>query len=137
MLAKALILAAASLATVAHGAALPGTNTDNGSTALRPLLADLDGSTAHNISTRTTANPAVEWTEYENRQCGGWSVNYQIPDDSCYLLPTGDGFDIRGIADTCRVFIYQSKSCTGAEFQAYDGNCYDVHAFYSIKAFCH
>jgi hypothetical protein len=34
------------------------------------------------------------------------------------------------------VFVYASKNCDGAEFQAYSGACYDVHAFYSIKAFC-
>src|SRR5690349_9388965 len=103
MLANVLILVAASLATVAHGAALPGTQADNASPALLPLRANIDdGPTARNISARTTANPAVQWTEFENRECGGWSVNYQIPDDGCYTLPNGNGFDIRGFASTCR-----------------------------------
>ena len=31
------------------------------------------------------------------------------------------------------VFVYASQNCDGAEFQVYNGNCYDVYAFYSIK----
>ncbi|KAK4149816.1 hypothetical protein C8A00DRAFT_37566 [Chaetomidium leptoderma] len=134
MLANILILAATSLATIAHSAVLPGTKTGNAITALRPILAD--AAATPNVSARAVINPAVQWTEHENRDCGGWKKYYEAGDDGCYLLPTGDGFDIDHIANTCRVFIYESKSCNGAEFQAYPGNCYDVHAFYSIKTFC-
>jgi hypothetical protein len=62
---------------------------------------DLIGEAAHSISTRAV-DLAVRFTEYQGRECGGWEAYYQAPDGGCYLLPTGDGFRIRQVADTCR-----------------------------------
>ncbi|KAK3292938.1 uncharacterized protein B0H64DRAFT_444249 [Chaetomium fimeti] len=136
MLTHILLLAATSLAAVARGAVLPGTTTDGPAPVLHAIPDDVASfNETQGISARAV-DPAVRFTEYEGRACGGWEAPYMAPDGGCYLLPTGDGFKIREIANTCRVFIYASQSCDGAEFQAYHGNCYDVHAFYSIKAFC-
>ncbi|KAK4152973.1 hypothetical protein C8A00DRAFT_34305 [Chaetomidium leptoderma] len=136
MLTSALILAATNLASVAHGATLPRTVAKAAVTVLDPVP-DLSAGPPRNISARTTENPAVTWTEFESRRCDGWAVAYQVPDGGCFLLPTGDGFKVDWIADTCRVFVDSSKSCNGAGFQVYPGQCYDVHDMYSIKAFCH
>ncbi|KAH6623289.1 hypothetical protein F5144DRAFT_605794 [Chaetomium tenue] len=138
MFAHVLLLAATSLAAFTHGAVLPGTTADGTTVSVLHAIPD-DAATFNgtkNISARSV-DPAVRFTEYEGRACGGWEAPYKATDENCFLLPTGDGFKIREIADTCRVFVYSSKNCDGAEFQAYYGNCYDVHAFYSLKVFCH
>jgi hypothetical protein len=94
-----LLTTASTLAALAHAAAVPSAITTS------EPLSDLIGEAAHNISARTI-NPAVRFTEYEGRQCGGWEAYYQAPDDGCYLLPTGDGFRIREIADSCRSLFF-------------------------------
>ncbi|KAK4151524.1 hypothetical protein C8A00DRAFT_35821 [Chaetomidium leptoderma] len=128
MFAHTLILAAASLATVSLGAILPGTN---------PILsADSAGIEARNASALALVDPAVRFTTYSSRTCGGGETYLKATDAGCFHL-SGEGLTIREIADTCRVFVYQIDSCTGAEFQAEIGYCDDIQLYYGMKVFCH
>jgi hypothetical protein len=102
MFTHVLLLAATSLAAVVHGAALPGTTA-----AALPAIPDdvVAFNETQNISARAV-DPAIRFTEYQNRDCGGWAANYNAPDTGCFLLPTGDGFTVREIANTCRGLCY-------------------------------
>lgn len=105
MLSQIFLVAATGLATFAHGAALPDATSDNNAnaavSALQTVPDDLTIE-ARNVTARAVVDPAVRFTEFEGRACGGWSAAYKTSDQGCFLLPTGDGFKIRDIADTCR-----------------------------------
>ena len=135
MLVSSLLLTIASLATAARGASVP--TTASGVLRLVPDVESTAAARANHGLVARTVDPAVRLTQYEGRQCGGWEAPYRAADGACYRLEAGDGLRIREIADTCRVFFYAGNGCTGAEFQGYPGNCYDIHAFYTMKVFCH
>ena len=98
ILTKVLLLITTSLAAVAHGSVLPGAT----ASVLHVIPDDVVAfNETQNISAGAV-DPAVRFTEYEGSACGGWEAQYKAPDGGCYLLPTGDGFKIRKIANTCR-----------------------------------
>ncbi|KAF1970054.1 hypothetical protein BU23DRAFT_571108 [Bimuria novae-zelandiae CBS 107.79] len=102
------------------------------------LLCVLASSLSSTTLAQRTEESAVTLKTFPNAIGCGWGVSghtQSFPDGECFHLPR-DFMDVKGVTESCRIFIYMSNDCGKYEKQVYQGeDCIDIHDYQSIKAF--